>query len=200
MISGLKQIFRPFYIPLLQKTHTIRYFTLPNLFTRAKYSCQTLPNCNQRTEITGIGKVIIGANCIFGTKLGGFWRKGNIEFQVRYKNAEIIIGDKVATNNNIFLCAANKISIGNNTLIGQGVVMMDFEAHGMAINERNKLGEIGVVEIGKNVWVGNNVTILKNSKIGDNTIVAAGAVVSGSFPENVIIGGIPAKIIKKLDV
>lgn len=52
--------------------------------------------------------------------------------------------------------------------------------------------------IGKNVWIGNNVTILKNSEVGDNTIIAAGAVVSGKFPANVIIGGVPAKTIKVL--
>jgi Serine acetyltransferase len=40
--------------------------------------------------------------------------------------------------------------------------------------------------------------ILKNTKIGDNSIVAAGAVVSGNFPDNVIIGGVPAKIMKYL--
>jgi acetyltransferase-like isoleucine patch superfamily enzyme len=186
------------YYKLITYKKQFNYFILPNIFSKVDYSYSTLPNCNQRTEITGLGKVTIGANCMFGYKPGGFWRKGNIEFQVRYKNAEIIIGNKVGTNNNIFLCAANKISIGDNTLIGQGTVIMDFEAHGMAINERNKLGEIGTVEIGKNVWIGNNVTILKNSKIGDNTIVAAGAIVSGDFPSDVIIGGVPAKIIKPL--
>ena len=59
-------------------------------------------------------------------------------------------------------------------------------------------GEIGKVIIGRNVWIGNNVVILKNTGIGDNTIIAAGAVVSGEFPANVIVGGVPAKIIKSL--
>ena len=96
------------------------------------------------------------------------------------------------------ICAVNYIEIGDNTLIGQNVVIMDFEAHGIAANERKEMGEIGEIIIKKNVWIGNNVTILKNSMIGENTIVAAGAVVSGNFPDNVIIGGIPAKIIKEI--
>lgn len=75
---------------------------------------------------------------------------------------------------------------------------MDFEAHGNPPNKRRKLGAIWKVVIGKNVWIGNNVTILKDRKIGDNSIVAAGAVVSGKFPANVIIGGIPARIIRTL--
>ncbi|UBB91028.1 hypothetical protein J4771_06535 [Candidatus Kaistella beijingensis] len=75
---------------------------------------------------------------------------------------------------------------------------MDFEAHGIAPDRRNQIGDIGKVIIGENVWIGNNVTILKNTEIGNNSIVAAGAVVGGVFPENVIIGGVPAKIIKNL--
>jgi acetyltransferase-like isoleucine patch superfamily enzyme len=75
---------------------------------------------------------------------------------------------------------------------------MDHEAHGIQPEDRRKLGAIGTIIIGKNCWIGNNTTILKNSKIGDNSIVAVGAVVSGVFPENVIIGGVPAKIIKNL--
>ena len=52
------------------------------------------------------------------------------------------------------------------------------------------------MKIGGNVWIGNNVIILKNSSIGDNSIIAAGAVVSGSFHANVVIGGVPAITIK----
>jgi acetyltransferase-like isoleucine patch superfamily enzyme len=111
---------------------------------------------------------------------------------------QIIIGDNVSTNNNIFLCAANHIEIGEDTLIGQYVTIMDHEAHGIEPNKRKELGEIGKVIIKKNVWIGNNVLILKNTEIGQNTIVAAGAVVSGIFPSNVIIGGVPAKIIRTL--
>ena len=75
---------------------------------------------------------------------------------------------------------------------------MDHEAHGISPLERRQLGEIGKVIIGKNVWIGNNVTILKNSEVGENSIVATGAVVAGFFPSNVIIGGVPAKIIRNI--
>jgi acetyltransferase-like isoleucine patch superfamily enzyme len=156
------------------------------------------PVCLQKTYITGLGIVEIGDNCFFGCKLGGFHRGGSIELQARYKNSKIKVGNNIATNNNIMLCAANYIEVGDDTLIGQYVTIMDHEAHGMQPDDRRKIGEIGQVIIGKNCWIGNNVMILKNSMIGDNTIVAAGSVVSGKFPSNVIIGGVPAKIIKPL--
>jgi acetyltransferase-like isoleucine patch superfamily enzyme len=157
-----------------------------------------LPAFHQYTICEGQGLVYIGSCCSFGYKLGGFHRSGSIELQARYKNSKIFIGNNVSTNNNIFICAANNIIIGDDTLIGQNVVIMDHEAHGTSPNTRRQIGLIGQVIIGKNVWIGNNVTILKNSEVGNNTIVATGAVVNGKFPANCIIGGVPAKIIKLL--
>ena len=176
-------------------------FILPNLnkVFSGRLIYARIPRCQQKTIITGKGEVSIGNHCRFGFRPGGFHRKGCIEIQPRYQNAIIKIGNDVSTNNNIFICAARCIEIGDHTLIGQNVTLMDFEAHGIPPGERHKTGEIGSIKIGNNVWIGNNVTILKNSEVGDNTIVATGAVVSGKFPANVIIGGVPAKIIKSID-
>ena len=57
----------------------------------------------------------------------------------------------------------NKWKIGDKTLIGQYVTIMDFEAHGTDPAKRREIGTIGTVTIGKNVWIANNVIILKNS-------------------------------------
>ncbi len=198
-----KIIIYKFWSKLNKKYRTLLYFLLPNIFKILKnkihFDLKHL-NFQQKTFITGEGNVKIGKNCLFGYKLGGGNYKGSIEIQPRYKNSIIVIGNKVSINNNLTICAANKIIIDDRTLIGNNVTILDHEAHGTQPNDRNKIGEIGEVVIGKNVWLGNNVTILKNTTIGDNTIVATSAVVSGVFPSNVIIGGIPAKIIRKLDV
>ena len=179
------------------------YFSFPNcikIITKKIEFPGRIPICRQLIRVSGIGKVIVGDNCRFGYKNGGFHRGGMIEFQARYKNAKINIGKNVSTNNNICICSANSISIGDETLIGQYVTITDFEGHGIHPTKRKDIGEIGRIVIGKNVWIGSNVMILKNTFIGDNTIVAAGAIVCGNYPENVIIGGVPAKIIKKIDV
>jgi carbonic anhydrase/acetyltransferase-like protein (isoleucine patch superfamily) len=207
MKSLLNRIIKGLYYRTVRPFHWIGFyqkrlikFILPNLkkITKKKVTFDQYPICNQTTRITGEGKVTIGVKCMFGYKLGGNFYRGIIEIQPRYKQSRIVIGDNITTNNNLILCAANLIVIGNDTFIGQGVLIMDHEAHGIDPGKRKQLGEIGRVIIGKNVWIGNNVTILKNSEIGENTIVAAGAVVSGHFPANVIIGGIPAKIIRNL--
>jgi acetyltransferase-like isoleucine patch superfamily enzyme len=176
------------------------YLIAPNLksILSKRLIYEKITSLQQIVICEGAGSVSIGNNCSFGYKMGGFNRRGGIELQARYQNSKIIIGNNVSTNNNIMLCAANYIKIGDDTLIGQYVTIMDHEAHGVAPNKRREVGEIGKVIIGKNVWLGNNVVILKNSEIGDNSIVAAGAIVSGKFPANVIIGGLPAKIIKSL--
>lgn len=67
---------------------------------------------------------------------------------------------------------------------------------------RLKYGQIieaGITEIGDNIFIGVNTTILMGTKIGDNVIIGAGSVVSGKFPSNVVIAGNPAKIIRTLD-
>lgn len=54
------------------------------------------------------------------------------------------------------------------------------------------------IVLGKNVWIGAHATILPGVTIGDNAVVAAGAVVAKDVPQNVIVAGVPAKIIKQI--
>ena len=77
---------------------------------------------------------------------------------------------------------------------------MDHNAHGVLPTERRtSAGTARKIIIEENVWLGNYVTILPGTIIGKNSIVGAESVVKGNFPENVIIQGNPAKIIKKIE-
>lgn len=194
----LRKIIRKILFLTLVFFRRVYLFQIPNIFSSTRVEIKRSPIFQQTTICRGKGKIFIGRKCMFGTIDGGFNRNGTIEFQARFQASTIKIGNNVATNNNIFICAANKIEIGENTLIGQNVTIMDFEAHGVNPTQRRVVGEIGEIIVGSNVWIGNNVLILRDSIIGSNSIVAAGAVVKGKFPENVVIGGVPAKIIKYL--
>ena len=55
------------------------------------------------------------------------------------------------------------------------------------------------VEIGNDVWIGGNVTILPGITIGNNVVVAAGAVVTKDVPDNCVVGGVPARILKNIE-
>lgn len=192
--------FGSIYDLITTKIKQFKFLLLPNflLFINKKVLFESLPIPAQLILINGPGLLTFGINCNLGYKLGGRNRDGAIELQCRARNSRIIFGNNINTNNNIFICSQNLIKIGDNTLIGQNVSMTDFEAHGTHPNKRNELGVIGEIIIGKNVWIGSNVTILKNTNIGDNSIIATGSVVIGTFPANVIIGGIPAKIISNI--
>ena len=98
------------------------------------------------------------------------------------------------------IIARGTVDIGDDCLIGENVTIMDHNAHGVKPSERRKsAGTVKDVIIGKNVWIGNNVTILPGSKIGDNCILAVGCVVKGNIPDNVIVQGNPGVIVKNIN-
>ena len=88
------------------------------------------------------------------------------------------------------------IEIGDNALIGQQVVIATLN-HDLAPDKRANMIP-APVKIGNNVWIGAHATILAGVTIGDNAVVAAGAVVTKDVPANVVVGGVPAKIIKTI--
>ena len=99
-----------------------------------------------------------------------------------------------------------KIAIGDGLLTGRFVYIGD-NAHGGLSWEESSVPPInrqlrskGEVKIGLNVWIGDKVTILGGVTIGDNVIIAANAVVTKDVPSNSIAAGIPAKVVKTLEL
>lgn len=89
------------------------------------------------------------------------------------------------------------ITLGDGTLIGHNVVFATLN-HGFEPDKRNWIYPLPIT-VGKNVWIGAHATILPGVTIGDNAVIAAGAVVSKDVPSDVVVGGVPAKIIKSID-
>lgn len=96
--------------------------------------------------------------------------------------------------------AMKSIEIGNDVLIGGNCKIIDNDFHPLHIDKRNpqKLEDVKrrPIVIGDGCFIGANSIILKGTTLGKNCVVGAGSVVSGVFPDNVIIAGNPAKIIK----
>lgn len=151
----------------------------------------------QRTIISGEGRVRIGGRTFLGYPIGGGFRSSCCELQARYADAVISLGESVGINNGLLIIAARSVEIGDGCLIGKDVQVLDFDAHGIAPEERrSSIGKISPVVLGRHVWIGNDVILLKGTRIGDNSIVAAGAVVpGGDYPPNVILGGNPARVV-----
>ena len=97
---------------------------------------------------------------------------------------------------------ADKCRIGKNTILAHNVSIIT-ENHGVDIENTVPLHaqklRTGPCFIGSNCWIGCNVVMLPGSAIGNNSIVAANAVVNKKFPDNCMIGGIPARILKIYD-
>ena len=88
------------------------------------------------------------------------------------------------------------ITIGDGCLIGHNTVIATLN-HDENPAKRNDLHPAPVV-IGKKVWVGSNATILPGVTIGDNAIVAAGAVVTKDVPPDTVVAGVPARILREI--
>ena len=92
-----------------------------------------------------------------------------------------------------------KVEIGNHVLVGPDVQIYT-ATHPLDAKTRNSLLEFAKpVTIGNDVWIGGGAIICPGVTIGDGVVIAAGAVVTKSVPENVVVGGNPAKIIKEID-
>lgn len=110
----------------------------------------------------------------------------------------IKVGKNVFINSGCCFQDQGGIEIGDNVLIGQQVVIATIN-HDLNPSKRANMFP-APVKIGNGVWIGAHATILSGVTIGDNAIIAAGAVVTKDIPQNVVVGGVPAKIIKKIEV
>ncbi|MCD2422173.1 sugar O-acetyltransferase [Niabella pedocola] len=107
------------------------------------------------------------------------------------------IGKNVFINFGCTFLDLGGITIEDNVQIAPQVCLLS-EGHPVAPENRHYL-TVGHIHIKKNAWIGANATILPGVTIGENAIVAAGAVVSKDVPDNTIVGGIPAKILKSIE-
>ena len=108
----------------------------------------------------------------------------------------ITVGKNVFINSGCRFQDQGGIFIGDGTLIGHNVVLATLN-HGIAPDERHDLFP-SPIHIGKNVWIGANATVLPGVTIGDNAVIAAGAVVTKDVPANTVAAGIPAKKIRSV--
>lgn len=111
-------------------------------------------------------------------------------------------GKNITVGKNVFINAGCQfqdhggIIIGDGTLIGHNVV---FATLNHDFNPQNRAWMMPApIVLGRNVWIGSHATILPDVTIGDGAIVAAGAVVTKDVPANTIVGGVPAKVIRKI--
>ena len=115
------------------------------------------------------------------------------------RGKNIFIGNDFTGNFNLTILDIREVHIGNHVMIGPNTLITTV---GHPLSPKARRGYISVakpVTIGNDVWIGGNVTILPRVTIGNNVVVAAGAVVTKDVPDNSLVGGVPAKLIRTLD-
>ena len=137
--------------------------------------------------------------------------RGNLHCQK--EGAVLRIGRYTFIGSNTDIVSTKKVTIGDNVLISHNCYITDTDGHSLdKIKRRDDIPNrwknfkdwsvvcAEEVVIHSDVWIGPNSIILKGVTIGEGTIISAGSVVTKSFPRNVVVAGVPGKVIKKLNV
>ncbi|MBJ7879163.1 acyltransferase [Gelidibacter salicanalis] len=133
---------------------------------------------------------------VLGNNKNAYWPVHKSSRIVGEQNIYIGLGTFPGFQRNIYIQGTGKLYFGNYTIVGQnsGVLSGNHDLY-----DYRKLAPRDT-KIGSYCWIGMNSTVLGGVVLGDHTIVSAGSVVTKSFPEGFcVIGGVPAKIIKKID-
>ncbi|MEM9022587.1 MAG: acyltransferase [Bacteroidota bacterium] len=141
----------------------------------------------------GSGQLTLGDNVGIGA-----YSRLVIATSFNYIGAHITIGNNVGLGEFAYLGGGGGLTIGDDCIIGQ-YLSCHPENHHFEDPER-LIRHQGVsrkgIHIGRNCWIGSKVTVLDGVTIGDNCVIAAGAVVTKDMPANSIIGGVPAKVLR----
>lgn len=140
-------------------------------------------------EIRQLVSEIIGQNVAASVEI-------RLPFRTDY-GRHIKLGQRVFINSNVMLVDLGGITLADDVLIGPGASLISVN-HPLDPAHRRQV-ETHPVTIQRNAWIGANATILPGVTVGENAVVAAGAVVSHDVPQNTVVAGVPAKVMKTID-
>lgn len=150
-----------------------------------------LPRVYGRPRITNLGEIAIGDKF-------RFFSSTVTSEMVAYPGGRLEIGGGVFINYGASLSAHRLVRIGDGCQLGSYACLMDNDYH--SVEDRGKPGESKPIVLGRNVWLGVRVIVLKGVTIGDNAVIGAGSVVTRDIPPNCMAAGVPAKVIRTFEV
>ena len=118
--------------------------------------------------------------------------------KIRSHEGEVLIGAKTVLGQECTISSFQHVSIGRECILADRVMLIDFD-HGAAEVER-PIRDQGIykrdVNVGNNCWLGYGACILRGVTVGDNSIVGTNSVVTKTMPDNAVLGGTPAKVLR----
>ena len=148
----------------------------------------------------GPGAVTIGEDVEFGWPTAQDFYNGYSQVEAATPDACIVIGDHARISNSAFFKSEGPgITIGAHALLGSRVCIYDTDFHDLDPRRRHGgTPAMAAVELEENVFVGDRVIILKGVRIGKDSVVGAGSVVTRPIPAGVIAAGNPARVVREL--
>lgn len=175
------------------KVRSVFRYLLARLYYRQRFICGELSMIGERCglhifsegSIQAEGRVIIDDDVML------------------YAKGKLRIGRQFCINRYSRIVAHENITIGNNVTVGQSVAILDHDHHYEMDAEADALRLEGyttaAIKLGNNIWIGDKCTILKGVTIGDNVVIGAHTLIHKNVPSNVVVGGVPFKILKAIE-
>lgn len=158
------------------------------------------PDRRQPVLFSGAGTIHFEGHCVFGWAASPDFYNTYCYVEAREENNKIIFGNDCCFNNNFRIIASGAdIRVGNHCRIGLSCSIMSSDFHNIDPLRRDTPPfPSGDITIGDNVFLGNNVSILKGVAIGENVTIGSGSVVVESIPANCVAAGVPARVLKQI--
>lgn len=176
--------------------HPMYFRMLARLF-RHKY----LTSYGRRIELNGVA--FIGKNVKIQVRPGaklklGRWCWVGSGTKIRVHGGEVEIGAKTVVGEEVTFSAYEQISLGRESVIADRAMFIDFDHCVMEVERPIRQQGIYArpVRVGHNAWLGYGACIIRGVTVGDNCIVGTSAVVNKDVPDNAVVGGIPAKVLR----
>ncbi|KRL53495.1 sugar O-acetyltransferase [Furfurilactobacillus rossiae] len=131
--------------------------------------------------------------------LGSYGERLSLQAPIHFDYGKNIhVGNDFLSNYSLTILDMAPVTIGNHVMIGPNVDIYTVNHPMTAAGRRQYLAKALPVTIGNDVWIGGHVSITPGVTIGNNVVIAAGAVVTKDVPDNTLVGGVPAKVIHSL--
>ena len=155
-----------------------------------------LTTVGRRPSITGKVQIRCDGTAIVGDLFTVSGEAGMVKIYVA-PGALLTIGHETVVSANVNIEATHEVRIGSNVMLASNCSILDDAHHDV---EPGAVRYKGPTIIGSNVWLGRNVMVLPGVEIGDGSVIGANSVVAKDIPPNVLAGGMPAQVLRKLDI
>jgi maltose O-acetyltransferase len=182
---------------LLRRGRVAKYLAMSTCRRR-----EGVPALLQPVLFLGDGQIVMGERVEFGWPTSVGFYSGYCHVEARHPWSRIVIGDGAQINNDVVIKCEGPVGIfiGEDALIGSRVCIYDSDFHDLhPARRRTGTPATAPVVLGRNVFVGDGVTILKGVTVGEDAVIGAGAVVTRDVPPRCVVAGNPARVVRELD-